>query len=373
MLFPRWPLLLVSLLAPSILALRAAEACSPPSGGLQQTIPADGSDLPANSAIVFIGYNLAFTAVKASVPAMPDQAFGLVAAQTKFPALFASDAIPVFGSVYLVDPPPPAGQTVAIEGNFCGGSSPSFCDKKVSYTALPPDTTAPAAPTEVFYNRHDYPDFKSSGGDCQSNSDLAYWVHIKGAAAAAGEAAVIYRIEGFADATLSVPVLGSLVLAQGEETTVGYRVLASQLGGSSTADICLRVTTFDAAGNVSPEVFLGCKPCHARTDPPPGTKDFSAPPEPDWTPADLVPGGSCSAGGQAGSGQGGTTGGGASGDGGTSGGLGGGGPAVSPVSPDNGSGCGCRAAGSPPAALGGLVTLLGALAARLRRVRPGAE
>jgi MYXO-CTERM domain-containing protein len=353
--FPAFLLAAAALTAPG----RPAEACSPPSAGLQQTIPA--AKLPASSAIVFIGFGISLEGVKASVSGSPGSDLKLVAAQDRFPALFGTDGtVNTFSNAYFLDPPPPAGQTATISGNFCNGAPQ--CEKTVSFEVLPADSSAPEAPEDVHYDRYDYPDFKSSGGDCQNDSALGYWVHIKQKAAASEEVLVLYRVEAFADAALTKPLFGSVVLSQGAETAVAFRPMTAP---AAPGDVCLRVTTFDSSGNASPDVKLTCKPCHSRTDPPAGTTNPSLPQEPAWTDADIAPGGACDpGGGQAGGGQAG-----AGGDQAGAAGSSGGGPAVSPVDPQSNGGCGCGVASQPPGAWGGLAALIGALAGRRRAAR----
>ena len=65
-----------------------------------------------------------------------------------------------------------------ISGDFC--KAPGQCQPKtITFTAGPPDTDPPPLMDAVSYDVYDYADYKSSGGDCTTDSDLAFWVELQ--------------------------------------------------------------------------------------------------------------------------------------------------------------------------------------------------
>ncbi|MFO0758146.1 MAG: MYXO-CTERM sorting domain-containing protein [Byssovorax sp.] len=336
-----------------------AEACEPPLPGLTGTIPASGNIYPSNAPVFFQGYDLSLANVTVSVSDI-QQPYKLI--PTSLPGSLGLSA--------MVDPLPPSGHTVTIEGNFC--SDPAQCQPMaLSYMVGNPDLTAPGGAMPVSFNVYDYVDYKSSGGDCTSDSDLAYWVELKSVVPDPNGSPEIYTLEVYHDEGLQdqVETFSGFIPPEGH-AVVQIRAFASQLGGKSPPEaFCFHVKTADAAGNPAPEntesPLVICKPCYARTSTDPNM-GFGPPPEPMWTSEDIYAGGPCDSGQSSGVG-------GNYPDGGLSHGTGG---STSTSGATTGGddaqvigGCGCRVAGEEtqiPALLGGL----GLLAMRgLRRRR----
>lgn len=298
---------------PLLSAARDALACSPPPPGLSWHLPDDGATYPANGILLFQGVNITLDQVTVTVDGQPAS---LVDASAEIPAGIAQEKV-------RVSPKPNPGQTVILSGDFCPAGT-GCAPVEFSYIAGPDDTSPPDAPANLQYEAYDHPDFKSSGGDCQSDSDIAWWLRVEGQPAASGEAPVLYHVEGFADPGLSKPLFSSLHIASDPIQRLGYESLAAQLAGTSPADICFRVTPLDTAGNKKANSVVLCKACHLRVDPQ-GASPISPPAEPTWTDADLYAGGMCNVDPDAGGsgGEGGAGGNGGAGGSGGSGGQGG--------------------------------------------------
>jgi len=326
-----------------------ARACSPQPPGVYGTIPADGEKYPGNAAVILQGDSISPTEATVTVDGQP--------ATLKDVSKTLFSEIGLLGVV--VEPTPTAGQNVVITGTFCG---PGFGCNPVTlhYQATAADTTPPPAINLVSFNILDYPDFKSGGGDCQSDSDFAWWLHLKAQTPVqATDGAVIYSVEGYRDASLSG---GPVFTARGFVTeswnpVVTIRRTIDALDGKALpAAACFRVKAYDSAGNtpsISSELL--CKPCNYRVDPTPGTG--SAPSEPTWTAADVYPGGTCD------SSMPGTSTGSASASTGT--GAGGGSDGGDEVI----GGCGCSVAGESDSAAGLFGALALALCSSLRLAR----
>ncbi len=323
-----------------------AAPCEPPLPGVYGSIPAEGATYPANATVFFMGYDVTLDGVTATIDGAPATLVPVTP-----PPGFAELAV-------RLDPEPAPGATVLIEGAFCPAAL-SCQPASLSFTAGAPDLTAPAALGAVRLDVYDYVDFVSSGGDCQSSSDVGYFLDIPGTPAAAGEAPVFYTVDAMSSVPEVVTFFSRAVLATDAVQEVTFRVGEELLAGEpAPTGICFRVTASDASGNVAPEPVTVCKPCSYRKDPA-GAAPISPPPEPAWTAADVFPGGTCD------DGQG--TGG--SGTGGAGGGAGAGGDAAGSAEAIEIGGCGCVVAGSPASAAGacGLIAL--ALATALRRGR----
>lgn len=260
-------------------APRLAAACAPPLPGLTGSTPADGETYPANAALLFEGFYLGLDGLKVTVDGVGAE---LVPADLPgFAALVAG-----------IEPQPLPGQTVVISGNFCPDNG---CDEStITFTAGEPDVTPPVAnPAAAFFGVYDHADFVSSGGDCQSDSDFSFYLHLEQEAVAAGQAPELVRADwqpngdgGFGGSRRTVD--GSEVLAMS--------VVASQLGAADpTKDVCFTVTLIDAAGNAAAPYDV-CPACFFRKDDVP--VQFSTPMEPAWTDADAVPGSACAGGGE---------------------------------------------------------------------------
>lgn len=350
---------LAALTAAALLsATPRAHACTPLPPGVFATIPAEGQKYPANAAIIVQGQGISLTDAAVTVDGAPAT---LKDVSTTFFAGLGIFAV-------TVEPPPAAGQAVAVTGTFCmaGSGCPPVA---LHYVATAADTVAPKPIDLVGFNVHDYTDFKSGGGDCQSDSDFAWWIELKSQVPdLATDGAVMYRIEGYADATLAG---GVVVEAFGYVDNTGQVVLpirrtVNVLAGKSLPEaMCFRVKSYDSAGNtpsISPE--LQCKPCYYRAEGIPG--NGFPPAQPMWTPADIYLGGPCdstmtgSGGNYPDAGLPHDTTSSTSGAGGSGGGA-------------NGDqvveGCGCRVAGESESASGLIGTLVLAMGASLRLTR----
>jgi len=331
---PRLSLGLAAAFALVYAAPQPADACTPPLPGLYNHIPENGATYPVNAALFFSGHSISLDAVTVTVD-------GNLAS-------FVPVADPALqglaGFVVRIDPTPSIGQVVKVSGDFC--TPGATCEPvSISFTTSAPDTTAPEPVKNLLFNVYDYPDFKASVGDCQSDSDLAYFLHADTAAAAADAAPEVWRVEAFRDAAMQDLAFTRSVFAGG---ALRFYKLAQELKGAEPATaFTFRVTTHDAAGQSS-ESSVVSLPCHVRVDPP-GMTQWT-PDEPMWTTADVHPGGVCDASGSGGGG----------GSGGDSGG-------------DDGS-CAVSAPGDARSEVAGL-GLLGLMwvASRLRRRRSAAS
>ncbi|WP_438022232.1 hypothetical protein [Sorangium sp. So ce233] len=289
-----------------------ADACSPPLPGLTGTFPESGGSLPGNAAIFFDGYSISLDAVSVTVGGEPAS----LVAVTDLPSLG-------YSLVARIDPPPGEGQAIVIEGDFCGAVEPCG-ETRIELTAGAADADAPAGPSGVSFDVHDHADFKSSGGDCQVDSDLTWWVTVEGQIAGSGEAPVITTIEAFRDDTFTDPVISQSKFMNATPVTVALSRTVDALDGAAAPEaFCFRATVTDTAGNAAGEAVHACKPCYYRKDPETAQPGLGAPPEPAWTEEDVYPGGTCDSGmgpggGGAGTGAGGSGGDGAGGSGGDS-------------------------------------------------------
>ena len=253
-----------------------AAACGAPQPALNATVPAEGATHPANAALLFSGYDLSLDQVMVTVDGAPAQ---LVAAP--------------FGSswanfVMLVEPAPQVGQQVVVSGTIC---PPEFCDPLLlTYTAGEPDLTAPVpVPEAAFFAVYDHADFMTSGGDCESDTDLTLYVHVLQDAAAPGAA------PGVVSASWSGGGggggFGDFVFASGTTASLSVPLTVAQLGGKDpVSEVCVTVTARDLAGNEATP-FEVCPACFFREDDTPINSSFV--PEPLWTEADAVPGSAC--------------------------------------------------------------------------------
>jgi hypothetical protein len=262
-----------------------ARACSPLPPGVYSTIPADGEKYPGNAAVILQGQGILPTEATVTVDGQP------ATLKDVSKALFSE--IGLLGVV--VEPTPTAGQNVVITGTFC--SPGSGCNPvTLHYQATAADTTPPPAIGLVGFSILDHIDFKSSGGDCQSDSDFAWWLQLKAQIPVqATDGAVIYSIEGYRDASLAGgPVVSATgFVRESWNPTVTIRRTIDTLQGKALPEAtCFRVKAYDSAGNtpsISSELL--CKPCNYRVDAVLDTD--SAPAEPTWTASDVSPGGTC--------------------------------------------------------------------------------
>jgi hypothetical protein len=342
--FARLPAFLIALA--TIAGLEGtADACSPPLPSLTSSIPATGETYPGNAAVFFLGYGISLDAVTVKIDGQP----------ASFTAAADIDALGLGTLSARIAPTPSKGQVVTIEGNFCEPANP--CDNTITFTAGDADNTPPAAPTAISFDIYDYPDFKSSGGDCQSDSDLAWWIDVSATPPAASESRVVLHVEAFRDETFKELVFAESTFINGPMTSLSSRHTINVLNGAAAPEaLCFRASVRDVAGNPSGETVHACAPCNYRKDAA-GMADFSAPPEPAWTAADIYPGGSCD------------NGNGAGGGGGAGGSNGSGGSGGSGETGGGDEGCGCRLAGSGSSDMGYAALALLSIAALARRRR----
>lgn len=352
----RLPLTLAALGLAWTLAPAPARACEPLPPGLTSSVPADGEGLPANAAVLFFGQELTLTGVSVTVDGAPA-------------ALVPADAVAGAALAARVDPPPAPGQTVVIAGDFCqesGGCGPSM----LTFTASAADDTSPTPVTEgSFFAIYDHGDFVSSGGDCQYDSDLTFYVHLVDGASVA-DARTVFTATWDPDGLGPIPAaFGRSALGTGGASVLTISVTADKLLGKAPTDVCLTIQVADLAGN-PPASYELCPACYLRQDA--TVPDGSTPPEPAWTEDDAVPGSACAGPGGSSSGDSDTgpitTG--SPTEGGTSVGPGSSSSAGS-TGPETGGetggekGCACAAESSPPSWL----LLLGVLGLGRRRSR----
>ncbi len=255
-----------------------AHACSPPAPGLISHIPANDAYYPANGIVLFDGVSISLDQVTVTVDGAPAM---LVDASSAFATNVSTLAV-------RVSPKPNPDQKVTISGSFCTGcAAESF-----TFTARVDDLVAPEGVISGHYSVHDYADFKSSGGDCQSDSDLGLWVHAQTSPSSEEEAPTILQIEAFADSALSKPIGSRSTLITTNESVWGYRVATASLQGASPTGVCFRLSTKDLSGNDGPKPTILCNACYTRTDAQ-GSMPGSPPDEPTWGEADTIKGGPC--------------------------------------------------------------------------------
>lgn len=317
-----------------------ADACSPPLPGLTGSTPKSGDTYPANAALFFEGYSISLDSVTVTVDGQ---------SATLLPV--TTGPVSKVGTLRAtIEPKPASGQAVVISGSFC--ADPGCQPVEIKFTAGAEDNDPPPATEIASYDVYDYPDFKSSGGDCQSDSDLAWFFDFTTTALAPGESPRILVLERAADASFSNASEVVSTFVNGTTFGLTDRDMAASLGGSSAPEaFCFRVSTTDAAGNVGGVSQVVCKPCNYRVES--GSPPFSPAPEPAWTSADVYPGGTCDEGG------GGAGGAGGSGGSGGSGGM---------DNEGDDTMCSVRAVGGSGAASGAFAGMIVALGAALRAV-----
>lgn len=278
-----FPSLAIALICAAEMMMLSADAraCSPPAPALTSHIPADGAWYPANGILLFDGYSISLDQVTVSVMgANGSSSAMLVDASSAFKS-------PVAALAARVSPKPNPEDKVTIKGSFCPGC-PS---ETFTFTARADDLVAPEGVVNAHYAVHDYADFKSSGGDCQSDSDLGLWVHAQTIPASEEEAPTILQIEAFADSALSKPLASNAGLITSNEFVWGYRTTLANLQGANPTSVCFRLSTKDLSGNDAAEPTVVCNACYARTDAQ-GTMGLP-PDEPKWGEAETIKGGPC--------------------------------------------------------------------------------
>ncbi|WP_437923483.1 hypothetical protein WMF37_31200 [Sorangium sp. So ce291] len=361
-----WTAAIIAALACTAAMESSAGACSPPLPGLTGTFPESGGLLPANAAIFFEGYSVSLDGVSVTVDGEPAS----LVLVTDVPAAGYSIRARIM-------PPPREGQAIAIEGDFCG--PPESCGvKRIELTAGVADTEAPPGLSALSFDLYDHADFKSSGGDCQLDTDLSWWLTAEGEVAQGGEAPVITTIEAFRDDTFTDPVFSLSRFMNVAPLSIAIGQTAAVLDGADAPEaLCFRATAMDTAGNVAGETVHACRPCYYREDPATEQPPFATPSKPAWTEADIYPGGTCDSGMEPGSGGvGGSDGAGGSGGVGGSDSAGGAGAGSGGGDGETGetseSGCSFRAAGGAggggaPGAAALALLACAAIAGRRRR------
>lgn len=251
-------------------APRSADACGVPESGLTGSIPATGQSYPANAALVFEGHGISLTDVTVTIDGAP--------------ATLVEVEHPGLGLAAKIQPLPLLGQDVVVSGDFCEFED---CEPEViSFVAGPPDHSAPGA-SEVMFAVFDHGGFVSSGGDCMSDSDLAFYVHASVGSEAAGQAPVRYRMS-FPGALGGLEV-GGLFTGEGPNTRA-FSITDAQLADDVVTDLCLYFEVIDLAGNNGSPSEV-CRPCFFRSSDEPA--QAMVPAEPVWTDADVVAGSAC--------------------------------------------------------------------------------
>lgn len=264
--------------AGALLVPTNAQACSPPPPGLSSHIPEDGAWYPANGILIFQGVGISLDQVKATIDGAPAT---LVDASAAFP-------IPVAALAARISPKPNPDQKVTVSGTFCAGCpTTSF-----TFSARPDDLIGPEGVVSPSYGVHDYADFKSSGGDCQNDSDLGIWVRGQSIPASEEEAPAILQIEAFADNLLTKPLASRATVISSNEFVWGYRVTTATLQGTSPTGVCFRLSTKDLAGNAGPAATVLCNACYSRTESQASMTGLP-PDEPKWGVPDTIKGGPC--------------------------------------------------------------------------------
>ncbi|HTN91312.1 MAG TPA: hypothetical protein VL242_46905 [Sorangium sp.] len=355
-----WTAGIIAALACSAAMESSAGACSPPLAGLTGTFPESGGTLPGNAAIFFEGYSISLDGLTVTVDGEPAS----LVIVTDVPAAG-------YSIVARIEPAPSEGQAIAIEGDFCNVVD-SCGVKSIELTAGAADTEAPPEPSGLSFDLYDHADFKSSGGDCQLDTDLSWWIKAEGEVAQGGEAPVITTIEAFRDDSFTEPVFSVSRFMNAASLSIAIGQTAEVLDGADAPEaLCFRATAMDTAGNVAGETVHACKPCYYRVDSEAAQPPFATPPEPAWTEADIYPGGTCDSGMGPGSGAGGSGGaGGSDSAGGAGADAGGGGDGETGETSEGG--CSFRAAGGAggggaPGAAALALLACAALAGRRRR------
>ncbi|MDC0720379.1 MYXO-CTERM sorting domain-containing protein [Nannocystis bainbridge] len=266
---------LIGACALSGLVARPAEACGPPPPGLESSLPVDGTTHPGNAALLFNGYYIKLDDVTVTVDGEP---------ATLVPADFG---VSLAAASAFVEPAPTEGQVVVVSGTFC---DPGECEPTtITYTASADDVGAPAPIVDAsFFAVYDHRDFVSSGGDCQSDTDLTFYFHLGQTDPAPGDP-TFFTIAWDPDGEGPLGVRRT-VRADGDALVARVGLHETQLGSWDPQKLCFEVSAIDAAGNAA-EPFELCSACYARTDD--IAHEIDSPAEPDWTEADAVPGSAC--------------------------------------------------------------------------------
>lgn len=262
-----------------------AHACTPLPEGVFSTIPADGQKYPGNAAVILQGQGISLTDASVTVDGKP----ATLKDAHSTPGFSDSGFFGVF-----VEPAPAVGQSVVIAGTFCmPGSGCPPVTLHYQATAASDQFPEPVKISEI--DVHDYPDFKSSGGDCQSDSDFALWLHLESPIPDQATAGVVlYEITGIPGFGGEPDFVARGIVTAEWNPRLAIRRLGPAPQGQPPPDWkSFSVMTFYSTGYGAPHTVSPTGICHYRTDMVP-TSGFP-PAEPMWTAADIYPDGPCDA------------------------------------------------------------------------------
>ncbi|MCY1053811.1 hypothetical protein [Nannocystis sp. SCPEA4] len=260
---PRWGFLLGLLVA----VPRVAGACQGQSFFFG-TAPEDGGVLPSNAHLLLLGgTSTLFDDVLVTVDGQPAK---LIAdAEGIVGAAFADIGVPV-----RIEPAPAVGQTVHVEGNFCGDPSP--CEEGLDFTIVEPDGAAPAGVADLEFDLHGFPGL---GTTCTDWQDRAWFVRWDTPPTLVGDSAMYHVVEIAAEDSFSELLATGAVLAQpgrtelrvplytGESPSAESPVDGPEPQATPAHTFCVRVRTYDVAGHEGSTSAPVCTPRHCRIEP----------------------------------------------------------------------------------------------------------
>ena len=178
--------------------------------------------------------------------------------------------------------PPAVGSTVNVSGDACYEPP---CDVDLNFLVSEPDTTAPPGVTSLTFDLFDV--VGNLPIDCpELVVGSHFYINPSAPAEAEAGAALVWKLEVFADSTLATPLRVQVVKAS---QPAPYEIRLPQL---ESPDACVRATLIDLAGNASAPI-VACKPCNYA----------SAAEVPTGPPTQPYPGGPCDTGQGAGGGS----------------------------------------------------------------------
>jgi len=262
-------------------AMRAgtADACTAPSDPTLLGPSLDGP-VPANAALRFGGFDLDPEQFVATVDGEPAEITEITELH-RMSYAFEERALLVEGVT--------EGQHVVM--SWCGFGD---CLPIAEYDAVAPHLEAPAPPTSLLFDLHDYPGNHGFGPACQDSEGLRWWIKtevpasfadietfvvFEGVAVNDGESLRFRDYSPFDGTPLDFPVA---------------RVDTVLDGDDPPSAVCIRGYVLDTAGNRSAELET-CLPCRYGTDE--AALDGSMLPlQPMWDQGDIYPDGSCAVG-----------------------------------------------------------------------------
>ncbi len=264
--------LITSLAVSAAVIPSVAQACSP--GFDVWHLLEEGQSLPANAGIP-LGSSWSEAQLTVTVDGMP--------ASVELAGALSGEIHDELESVkiYRIVPQPEPGQVV--EATLQCDALQSRCSGRpvVSYVAGPEDHEAPEPVPGVAFDIHHFPFVEANGHTCDSSSetdaDTAYYVRFTGVREPCGQ--VFHKVE-FVDADNKT----RRTIAKNRIDLKQFRFLAVTDAAVDPAMPCIRVTSFDTAGNMSEPVEV-CGACRVRDDD--ATNSYYPPEEPSWSAADL--------------------------------------------------------------------------------------